>query len=261
MTTLAIAGATGRTGRSVLELAVKDARFQVAAALTAPGDPKVGAAVGVDGCDLNITTELAGPCDVLIDFTVPDGTARLLDQCIRFKVPMVIGTTGHSKTGSERIAQASQKIAIVKATNFSIGVYELLNLVGRIARDLGPGFDIEIVESHHRHKVDAPSGTALSIVEALLSATGRSREDVVYGRQGTTGARPTSQIGVHALRMGEVVGHHAVHFSSGGETFVIQHTAHSRQAFAAGALRAAEWIVGKGAGLYGMKEVMENCGE
>ncbi len=257
MIRLAIAGATGRTGRCAVEQAVRDKRFALNADLSIPDDPLCGECVRVDGTEIPVTSTVSDPCDVLIDFTLPAGTMHWLDHCLKHATPMVSGVTGHSDEQSARIRKAGEKIPILQASNFSIGINLLLGLVGKVAAELGTTYDIEIIETHHKQKVDSPSGTALTLVDAVLAQTGRSREDdVVWGRRGETGPRPTGQIGVHAVRMGDVVGRHEVHFSGPGETITLRHEAHSRDAFAAGALRGAAWIVGKPAGIYTMREVI-----
>lgn len=239
MIRLAVAGAKGRMGRCVTDLASRDPRFEVAAAI-----------------DLGASTSLPA-CDVLIDFTNAEGTMEWLPACATRLVPMVIGATGHDQSQHARIVDAARIIPIVRAANFSIGIQVILNALGRIATELGDDYDVEIVETHHRHKIDAPSGTALNLLEQVHQSRDRKgADDVVFGRHGKTGERPKRQIGVHAIRMGEVVGQHEIHFSGPGETITIRHTAHSRETFAAGALRAAAWIVGKPPGLYSMRNVL-----
>lgn len=243
MIRLAVAGAMGRMGRCVVELASSDARFEVVAKLER-GD----------------RVELP-KCDVLVDFTDAGGTGEWLEFCRERRVAMVIGATGHDEALERRIVEAATVIPIVKAANFSVGVNTLLKWVGQLAAELGSGYDIEIVETHHRNKVDAPSGTALALADALRKPS-RDREEagsglVVGRRQGETGVRPVGEIGIHAVRMGEVVGRHEIHFSGPGETITIKHVAESRTMFAVGALRAAEWVVGKPAKLYGMRDVVE----
>ena len=260
MIRLAVAGAAGRMGRCVLELASRDPRFEIAAAIDR---------------DAELTLPV---CDVLIDFTDAEGTIAWLDECTERLVPIVIGATGHDERQLARIAEVARAIPTVKAANFSIGMQVVLNAVGRIAKELGEEYDIEIVETHHRHKIDAPSGTALTIVERIIEGrTLRTRSasdgpgvdplarargsdstasQVVFGRHGRIGERPEGQIGVHAVRMGEVVGQHEIHFSGPGETITIRHTAQSRETFAAGALRAAGWVVGRPPGLYSMRDVL-----
>jgi len=242
MIRLAVAGAMGRMGRCVVELASSDARFEVVAKLER-GD----------------RVELP-KCDVLVDFTDAGGTGKWLEICRERRVAMVIGATGHNEALERRIIEAATVIPIVQAANFSVGVNTILRWVGKLAADLGTGYDIEIVETHHRNKLDAPSGTALSLADALRKPS-RDRVEagsgLVFGRQGKTGVRPVGEIGIHAVRMGEVVGQHEVHFSGPGETITIKHVAESRTMFAVGALRAAEWVSGRPPKLYGMRDVIE----
>ena len=257
MIQLAVAGATGRMGRCVLQLASQDESFDITAALTLPEDPLCGSTMRVGEGEVTVVDKLGTSCDVLIDFTVASGTMGWLDLCERFEIPMVIGATGHDEQQTARIDEAARLIPIVKAVNFSVGVGVLLGLAGRLAKELGDDYDIELLEAHHRGKVDAPSGTALAILDEILRATGRDRDKhVVFGRQGQTGERPKGQIGVHALRMGDLVGRHEMHFAGPGETLTIQHSVQTRETFAAGALRAASWIVGRAPGLYSMRDVI-----
>lgn len=255
---LTVAGAAGRMGRCVLELAARDPRFEVAAAI-----------------DRSAQRTLP-TCDVVIDFTDSAGTMQWLEACEARRIPMVIGATGHDEAQLSRIAQVARSIPIIKVANFSVGMQVVLNILGRIANELGNEYDVEIVETHHRYKTDAPSGTAKAMVEQIVAARSvrtRSARDgpgedplagargsdsppIVFGRCGKLGERPEGEIGVHAVRMGDVVGQHEIHFSGPGETITIRHTAHSRETFAAGALRAAAWIIGKPPGLYSMRNVL-----
>ncbi len=240
-----------------MDLALRDAGFEVAAALTLGDDPACGSSLQAAGRTVRPVSELETECDVLVDFTVAAGTVSWLSVCERRGIPMVIGATGHDDDQLLQIERAAAVIPIVKASNFSIGINVILSLVKRLAEGLGGKYDIEIVEAHHRHKVDAPSGTALALLKELRTTVGAcAGGETIYGREGHTGERPYGQIGVHALRMGELVGRHEIHFSGPGETVTLQHTAHSRETFAAGALRAAEWIVSRRPGLYSMQDVM-----
>lgn len=256
-----------------MDLAGGDDRFTVAAAITISDDPLLGQSLHVNTTEVPLVDRIEGECDVLIDFTLPAGTMHWLDQCVTRKIPMVIGATGHAAAELDRITKAAASIPIVKATNFSLGVNALLTVAKQLARTLGPDYDIEIVETHHRRKVDAPSGTAVSFLEAVqagraaniptskgILSSGRSPRNgggsVVHGRQRETGPRTKGEIGVHAIRMGDVVGHHEIHFAGPGETITISHTAHSRTTFAAGALRAAAWVIAKPPGLYSMAAVL-----
>lgn len=257
MIRLAVAGALGRTGRRVVELALQDDRFEVVAALTAPECTAAETIIRGGQGSAPVSTTLSAQCDVLIDFTLPAGTMAWLEVCRARGIAFVTGVTGHSEAQRAEIRRSAATIPILQASNFSIGINALLARVGQLARELGPDYDIEIVETHHRHKIDAPSGTARALIEAIAAATGRSPiTDVVSGRLGEPGKRPRGQIGVHSVRMGEIVGRHEVHFSGPGETITLTHTAHSRDTFAAGALRAAAWLVGKGPSYYTMGDLM-----
>lgn len=256
MIRLAVAGAVGRMGRCVLELAKRDDRFAVVAALTKPGCAMVGRQLPV-GDGVTVSETLDTDADVLIDFTVADATKAWLNICRERKIPMVIGSTGHSDAQLAEINTAANQMPILMASNFSVGIQALAKIVGTLAAELGEAYDIELIETHHRHKIDAPSGTALMLLDEIAKATGRSREtSAVYGRHGRTGARPAGQIGVHSVRMGEIIGQHEIHISGPGETITIRHSAHSRDAFAHGALRGAAWLVGRQAGLYSMRDVV-----
>ncbi len=257
MTKIAVLGATGRMGIRVLALLADDPRFELVAALTCREDSRFGDELHFGRRTITAADTCDAPFDVLIDFSAPAGTMQWIDHCQATGSAMVIGVTGYTHEQSDRIATASAKTAIVKASNFSVGVNLLLSLAGDIARRLGDAYDIEIIEHHHNQKVDAPSGTAMSLLDAIAGATGRDTErDVVFGRRGQTGARPRRQIGVHAVRMGDQVGRHELHFSGSGETLTISHTAHSRDTFAGGALEAAHWAHGKPAGMYTMRDVL-----
>jgi 4-hydroxy-tetrahydrodipicolinate reductase len=259
MTRLAIAGAAGRMGRCVLDLAVKTADLEIVCGLVAPSCSEVGQVLIVGSRRIPLTDKLDSECDVLLDLSVPLGTIAWLNFCEHRDIPMVIGVTSHSENQLTRIREAAHQIPIVFAANFSVGLNAILDILQPLVRQLGGEYDVEIVETHHRNKVDAPSGTALEIVDELSRA--RKHEEaiepkVVLGRHGKVGPRISGEIGVHAVRMGDVVGQHEIHFSGPGETISVKHTAHSRDAFAAGALRAVQWIVQQGAGLYTMREVL-----
>ncbi len=257
MIRLALLGATGRMGGHVLELLGEDGRFELVAALTGPDDPRCGEAVRCGGREVVVRDSCDEAFDVLVDFSLPAGTMRWVEACVERSAAMVIGATGHSAEELARIERCAETIPILKAGNFSVGVNLLLGLVAEAAKKLGPDYDIEIVEHHHNKKIDAPSGTADALLRAIVDATGGDvARDAVYGRHGHTGVRPAGQIGVHAVRMGAIVGHHEVHFSGASESICIRHTAHSRGAFARGAVEAAAWVRGRPAGMYGMREVL-----
>jgi 4-hydroxy-tetrahydrodipicolinate reductase len=197
--------------------------------------------------------------DVLIEFTRPAGTMHWLEYCLTCRRAIVIGTTGHNREQLDAIERAAAIIPVLKASNMSVAMNLMFRLVAQVAAALGDDYDIEIVESHHRFKADAPSGTAITLRDCIVKATGRdSDRDVVYGRHGDTGQRPPRQIGMHALRVGDTVGDHEVHFGTLGETLTIRHSAHTRDTFALGALRAAAWLAGKPPGRYDMQDVLND---
>lgn len=266
MVRLAVAGAAGRMGSRIIALAQADERFEVVCALEAAGHPKIakdaGELAGLGPIGLKLQDRLANDFEVLIDFTLPAGTMHWLTVCLAYKRPIVIGTTGHSAEQLVDIEKASARIPVLQASNMSVGVNLMFKLAGQMAAALGDDYDVEIIESHHRFKVDAPSGTALTLRDEIVRATGRDVErDVIYGRQGHTGQRPPRQIGMHALRVGDTVGEHEVHFGALGETLTIKHSAHTRDTFVKGALRAAEWLTRKPAGYYDMNDVLALSGK
>lgn len=259
----AIAGVSGRMGRALLEAVAADAGCTLHAAIDRPGSPLVGqdagavwgAASGVKVTDQPVAA-LRG-AQALIDFTRPEVTFAYLDICVAARVPLVIGTTGFDETGRARIAAAAQQIPIVFAPNMSVGVNLLMKLAELAARVLADGYDIEIIEAHHRHKVDAPSGTALGLGQAVARATNRDLAScAVYGREGVTGERDPKTIGFATVRGGDIVGDHTLLFAGVGERVELTHKASSRATFAQGALRAAKWLQGRAPGLYDMRDVL-----
>lgn len=266
-TRIAIAGAGGRMGQALVEAVLDDPGLVLAAALEVPGSPfaghdageRCGRATGVV-VDTNVDAA-AHAADVLIDFTRPEGTLAHLDACARHGAGAVVGTTGLSGAQMDRVAALAKKIPIVFAPNMSVGVNVLLSLVESAARRLGPEYDIEIVEMHHRQKIDAPSGTAIALGEAAARGAGRILADcAVYAREGVTGERKPGTIGFAALRGGDVVGEHSVIFAGAGERVELVHKAASRQNFAAGAVRAAHFVAARRAagqpGLADMRDVL-----
>ncbi|MCS6786139.1 MAG: 4-hydroxy-tetrahydrodipicolinate reductase, partial [Thiobacillaceae bacterium] len=241
-----ITGSSGRMGRALLQTIAGAADLRLHAALDRPGSPAVGRDAGelvgmVLGVkvDDDIGAALRG-ADVLIDFTRPEATLAHLSACRSAGVAMVIGTTGFDAAGRQAIAEAATDIPIVFAPNMSVGINLLLKLLDTAARVLGEGYDVEIIEAHHRHKVDAPSGTALALGEAVARALGRDLKTcAVYGREGITGERPGQVIGFATVRGGDIVGEHTVMFAGTGERIEFSHKASSRMTFALGALRAA----------------------
>jgi 4-hydroxy-tetrahydrodipicolinate reductase len=260
---LAIAGSSGRMGRALIEAVLRASDLKLAAALEQNGDAAVGKDAGEmvgAPCGVKVTGDFANAiagCDALVDFTRPEGTIAHLAACRRQGVKMVIGTTGFSAAQKKEIADAARDIAIVMSPNFSVGVNVAFRLLEVAARALGKGYDVEIVEAHHRHKVDAPSGTALRMGEVVAQALGRDLgKHAVYGREGVTGERKDETIGFAAVRGGDTVGDHSVMFIGTGERLEISHHASSRANFANGALRAARFAAQKQNGLYDMADVL-----
>ena len=261
MQTVAITGVAGRMGRRIAALAIESEQFDVAAALEAPGHDAVGRDVGelagVGTFGLAVTTDLDDDVDVMIDFSLPEGTMRFLPACRERGIALVTGTTGLTASQQAEIADTASRIAIVQAPNFSVGINVLLKAVAMVARALGEAYDVEVAETHHRFKKDAPSGTAIALARSICGATGRDYGEVaVLGRGGQCPRRP-GEIGMHALRVGDTVGEHSVHFGTLGETVTLGHSAHTRDTFVRGALRAAEWLAGREPGLYDMHDVLD----
>jgi 4-hydroxy-tetrahydrodipicolinate reductase len=250
-------------GRALIEAIAQSDDLRLHAALERADSPFIGRDAGElvgspNGVQIaaDLDAALRG-ADVLVDFTRPEGTMLHVEACSRNGVKLVIGTTGFSAEQKARIAAAAARVSMVMAPNMSVGVTVALRLLDLAARTLGEGFDVEIVEAHHRHKVDAPSGTALRMGEVVASALGRDLAvDAVYGREGVTGERKPSTIGFATVRAGDIVGDHTVIFAGIGERVEISHKASSRATFAVGALRAARFLAGKASGLYDMQDVL-----
>lgn len=260
---IAIAGSSGRMGRALIEAVAQSADFRLKAALEMPGNPLLGKDAGEqvgspNGVRISADLERALPgCDVLVDFTRPEGTLAHLELCRKHGVSLVIGTTGFSPEQKQRIAEAAKTISIVMAPNMSVGVNLTFKLIELAAKVLNEGYDIEIIEAHHRHKVDAPSGTALRMGEMAAHALGRDlAQCAVYGREGVTGERKASTIGFATVRGGDIVGDHTALFAGTGERVEITHRAASRATFALGALRAARFLATRKSGLFDMQDVL-----
>lgn len=258
-----IAGCSGRMGHALLESVFADADLLLHGALDRADNPHLGRDAGeqfgkVSGVKVTADIDSAlKNADILVDFTRPEASMQYLAACQKANVGMVIGTTGFSAEQKLAIEAASKNIPIVFAPNMSVGVTLLINLVQSAAKVLNEGYDIEIIEAHHRHKVDAPSGTALRLGEAAASALGRNLEQcAVYGREGVTGERDPSTIGFATVRGGDVVGDHTVLFAGIGERVELTHKASSRATFAVGALRASKFLAGKKSGLFDMQDVL-----
>jgi 4-hydroxy-tetrahydrodipicolinate reductase len=265
MTTLniAVAGSSGRMGRMLIETVLREPGMQLAAALEQPGNVNIGKDAGElvgSACGVKITADVEKALpgsDVLIDFTRPDGTLAHLDVCRKLAVKLVIGTTGFTDDGKKAIADAARGLAIAMAPNFSIGVNVMFKLLDVAAKALSSGYDVEILEAHHRHKVDAPSGTALRMGEIVAHALGRDlKQSAIFGREGVTGERKDDTIGFATVRGGDLVGDHTVMFIGTGERVEVTHRASSRANYANGALRAARFIMGKQSGLFDMHDVL-----
>lgn len=260
---IAVAGASGRMGRMLVEAIQNADDTLLAGALDVPGAPELGtdaAAFLGKPAGVLIEADLAkglAQAAYLIDFTRPEGTLKHLDYCAAHGIKMIIGTTGFDEAGKAAIAAAAKKTAIVFASNMSVGVNVTLKLLEMAAKSFSHGYDIEIIEAHHRHKVDAPSGTALMMGEAVADALGRKLDDVaVYGREGITGERDPSSIGFAAIRGGDIVGDHTVLFAGIGERVEITHKSSSRVTYAQGSLRAARFLRDKSSGLFDMQDVL-----
>ncbi|HVY05010.1 MAG TPA: 4-hydroxy-tetrahydrodipicolinate reductase [Burkholderiales bacterium] len=260
---VAIAGSSGRMGRALIEAVAQSADFRLKAALEMPGNPALGKDAGEQigaPCGVAISDDLERvlpSCDVLVDFTRPEGTMDHVVLCRSLGIRMVVGTTGLQPAQKAAIAEAARSIPIVMAPNMSVGVNLTFKLAEIAAKVLSEGYDVEIIEAHHRHKVDAPSGTALRLGEVIASAMGRDlAKEAVYGREGVTGERKASTIGFATVRGGDIVGDHTALFAGIGERVEITHKAASRATFALGALRAARYLADKRNGLFDMQDVL-----
>ncbi|MGP9544081.1 4-hydroxy-tetrahydrodipicolinate reductase [Psychrobacter sp. AOP7-B1-25] len=259
-----VIGAGGRMGRMLIEAVQNNPQTTLKAAIERQGSSLVGADAGevaaIGHLNVKIVDNLAdviNDIDVLIDFSLPDATEKNMQVCAENNVAMVIGTTGFNEQQEQVLAKASEQITIVYAGNYSTGVNLSLKLLGMAAKAFGNDADVEIIEAHHKHKIDAPSGTAYMMAEAVAEARGQNLKDVaIYGREGQTGERESGTIGIHAVRGGEIVGDHTVMFIADGEVVEITHRARARMTFAAGAVRAATWVVEQAVGQYNMQDVL-----
>lgn len=260
-----VTGATGRMGRRIIRLLKEDEGIRLTGALEHIDHPDagkdIGERIGIGTMGVPLSTQiepLLSRCDVVIDFTLPEVTAPLFHKVAGAGKSMVIGTTGFSEGQIAIFRDAAREAPHLLAPNMSIGVNLLFKILPQVAEALGTNYDVEIIEAHHHFKKDAPSGTAVKLAEVIARALGRSPEAAcTYGRHGLVGERKKEEIGMHAVRGGDIVGDHTVMFCGTGERIEIVHKASSRDTFAQGALRAAKWIVGKPAGLYSMLDVLE----
>ena len=260
---IAIAGSSGRMGRMLIEAVLASDDLQLHGALDVPGSPALGQDAGAllgRTTGVPIRADLDGAlsgADVLIDFTRPEGTLAHLAACARLGVNAVVGTTGFSDAQKAEIGVIAQSVAIVMAPNMSVGVNVVLRLLDVAARALSEGYDIEVIEAHHRHKVDAPSGTALKMGEVLAQALGRDLKTCgVFAREGVTGERDPATIGFSTIRGGDIVGDHTVLFAGTGERIEISHRSSSRAGYAQGSLRAARFLAPHRSGLFDMNDVL-----
>jgi 4-hydroxy-tetrahydrodipicolinate reductase len=250
-----LTGVTGRMGLT-LERLVREAPDLELAGATSRGSSSRLESLGVPvGADLGPVLEASQP-QVVIDFTSAEASVGHARQCAERGVALVIGSTGFSPEAREAVARSARSIPVVLAPNTSVGVNVVIRMAAELARVLGEGYDVEVLEAHHRMKKDAPSGTALKLAEVLASALGRGQEDLTFARHGQVGARPRKEIGVQTLRGGDVVGEHTVFFYGEGERIELTHRATSRDQFGLGALRAARWVAGRAPGLYDMADVL-----
>ncbi len=262
---IGVFGASGRMGRRIVELAATDSDFEIIAGIEYMGHPALGqtlgALFGIPGLDAPLVGNLhsvINNLDCVIAFATPVATIDCVHDAHADRKPLVIGTTGFDDGQLNEIKRLSQHVPCLLSANMSVGVNTLLVLSERLAEILGKDFDIEIVEAHHNQKKDSPSGTALMLGEAVAKATGRSLgEHALYGRHGMLGPRSNEEIGIHAIRGGDIVGEHTVIFAGRGERIELTHRAHSRDNFARGALLAAKFIVRQSAGFYTMQDVLK----
>jgi 4-hydroxy-tetrahydrodipicolinate reductase len=258
---IGINGAAGRMGQRLVHLSREDPELVLVAALEAPGHPRLGedmgelCGLGPLGVAVRSDVPLSERLDVLIDFSAPEGTMTVLPLCVDRRIPLVVATTGHSAEQKRQIEGAAHHTALLMAPNMSLSVNVLFQLVRQAAQLLrDKDFDVEIVERHHRFKKDAPSGTALHFARIVQEAMGGG--DMRHGREGLTGERPRQEIGMHALRVGDNVGEHAIIFSTLGETLELTHKGHTRDSYARGTLLAAKFLASKPAGWYTMNDVL-----
>lgn len=261
---MAVTGAAGKMGRTLIQTITETEGVVLSAAIEQAGSSVIGAdageIAGVGKLGISLTDDLKSVCNdfnVLIDFTIASATAANMEICAQAGRKMIIGTTGLGEQEKKRLGDLASNIAVVFATNFSIGVNATFKLLEVAAQIFGETVDIEIIETHHRYKVDAPSGTALTMGEVIANTLGRELQEVaVHGRQGQTGERSRETIGFHSVRAGDIVGEHTVIFASKGERVEITHRAHSRVNFAEGAVKAATWIMQQESGLFDMRDVL-----
>jgi 4-hydroxy-tetrahydrodipicolinate reductase len=258
---LGVNGVCGRMGRRIIDLAYADPEITLTAALESSGHPllgrDVGEVIGVGSLALKVISNLPleTPVDALIDFSSPEGTMAVLPMCVARRIPIVVATTGHTAAQRAEIEEAAHETAVLMAPNMSLAVNVLMALVRKASELLtGRDFDVEIIERHHRFKKDAPSGTALHFAKIIQGVQGK--KELRHGREGLPGERPTEEIGIHAVRVGDNVGEHSIVFSTLGETLELTHRAHARDCYARGAIQAAKFLAGRPPQRYSMEDVL-----
>jgi 4-hydroxy-tetrahydrodipicolinate reductase len=258
---LVVCGAAGRMGKRIISLAIEADEFDIIAAIESQDHPDIGKDAGIvagsSPIEVKLDSVYPDKADVIIDFSLPAAVDKTVDYCTESGAALVLGTTGLSDEQQEKIKTASVKVPVIYGTNMSVGMNVLFSLVGKIASMLGDEYDIEIIEQHHRFKKDAPSGSALTLAENICTASGRDFPgSLVHGRSGNNALREKGAIGMHSIRAGDIAGVHSVVFGTLGEKITLNHTAHSRDTFVQGALRAAKWLIGKKPALYSMADVL-----
>lgn len=258
---LIVNGAAGRMGKRILAIAIDSGNFDIFAAADAQNHSDLGKdaglLAGIYELGVKLTDTFPVGADVMIDFTLPIAADATIEYCVKNKVALVMGTTGLSAEQIKKVDAAAKTIPVIQTTNFSVGMNLLFKIVGQVAAALGPDYDIEITEAHHRFKKDSPSGSALSLAESIAKSADMDYPAcLVHGREGRDCLREKGTIGMHAIRAGDIVGQHSVIYGTLGETITISHNAHSRDTFALGAVRAAKWLADKKPGKYSMADVL-----
>lgn len=260
MIDIAITGAAGRMGQRLIALARQDGGFKIVGAIERPDHPSMakdaGEVAGIGAIGVPITFDLKPTPQVLIDFTVPASTRHWLKTCRDRGIAMLIGTTGLQPPDHASIDQAAADIPVLQSPTMALGVAVLFKIAAQVARLLGDDYDIEIVEAHHRFKKDAPSGTAFGLAEAILQATEKTRDALVFGRHGDETTRQRGDIGMHSLRLGDEVGRHTASFAAPGERLELTHSATNRDTFVYGALRATKWLASQKPGRFTLSDVL-----
>jgi 4-hydroxy-tetrahydrodipicolinate reductase len=252
---LIIVGAAGRMGKMIAAFAKTSGQLDIIGGVEYKESPEIGK--NIEQTDIKISSEFPANANVVIDFSLPAAFDRTLEYCLQNNCALVLGTTGLSAEQIKKVDEASKKIPVIQATNMSVGMNLLFEIIGQVAQKLGEEYDIEIIEAHHRFKKDAPSGSAMTLAERIAAATGKQFPACLdMSRSGKECLRKKGTIGMQAIRLGDTVGEHSVMFGTLGETVTISHSAHSRETFAAGAVRAAGWLVGKKPARYSMADVL-----